>query len=51
MFKNTLSKNGFNEQFGARPLKRYIQRDIETFIAKAIISEELLPNHQYEVSR
>ena len=42
-------KNGFNEQFGARPLKRYIQRDIETFIAKAIISEELLPNHHYEV--
>ncbi|OAN17111.1 hypothetical protein A2I99_07150 [Acholeplasma laidlawii] len=42
-------KNGFNEQFGARPLKRYIQRDIETFIAKAIISEDVLPNHHYEV--
>ncbi|MFA7417332.1 MAG: AAA family ATPase [Acholeplasma sp.] len=43
-------KNGFNEQFGARPLKRYIQRQIETFIAKAIISEEILPNKNYTVT-
>ena len=43
-------KNGFNEQFGARPLKRYIQRQIETFIAKAIISEEILPNKNYSVT-
>lgn len=43
-------KYGFNAQFGARPLKRYIQREIETFIAKAIISETILPNHKYTLN-
>jgi len=42
-------KNGFNEQYGARPLKRYIQREIETFIAKAIIQETVKPNIKYEL--
>ena len=40
-------KNGFNEQFGARPLKRYIQRELETFIAKQIIQETILPQTKY----
>lgn len=43
-------KYGFNEQFGARPLKRYIQREIETFIAKGIISEKILPHHKYTLN-
>lgn len=34
-------KNGYNEEYGARPIKRFIQRTIETFIAKKIISNEL----------
>jgi ATP-dependent Clp protease ATP-binding subunit ClpB len=42
-------KNGFNEEYGARPLKRYIQREIETFIAKAIIQETVKPNIKYEL--
>lgn len=43
-------KNGFNEQYGARPLKRYIQREIETFIAKAIIQETVKPNIKYHLT-
>ena len=31
-------KNGYNEEYGARPIKRFIQRTIETFIAKKVIS-------------
>jgi ATP-dependent Clp protease ATP-binding subunit ClpB len=34
-------KNGYNEEYGARPIKRFIQRTIETFLAKKIISNEL----------
>ncbi|MCQ2400370.1 MAG: ATP-dependent chaperone ClpB [Lachnospiraceae bacterium] len=29
--------NGFDPQFGARPLKRYIQKNVETIAAKAIL--------------
>ena len=32
-----LAKNGHNEVFGARPLKRYIQKHLETPIAKILI--------------
>ena len=42
--------NGFNESFGARPLKRFIQREIETFLAKEILSENILPNEKYLLS-
>lgn len=41
-------KNGFNEQFGARPLKRFIQRNIETFVAKQLIDGSILPAVHYE---
>ncbi|MFA6801652.1 MAG: AAA family ATPase [Acholeplasmataceae bacterium] len=40
-------KHGFNSEYGARPLKRYIQREIETFIADKIIEGSLIPNHSY----
>ncbi|MGL4820952.1 MAG: AAA family ATPase, partial [Bacilli bacterium] len=33
-----LVEDGYNPQFGARPLKRYIQRHIETLIAREIIA-------------
>src|SRR5690554_5840580 len=43
-------KNGYDEKYGARPLKRFIQRHLETFIAKAIISEEILAHHKYTLN-
>ncbi len=42
-------KNGYDEQYGARPLKRFIQRSIETFIAQEIINDHILPNILYDV--
>lgn len=35
--KETIAKEGYDPTFGARPLKRYIQSNIETLIAKEII--------------
>ena len=37
----TIAKNGYNEQFGARPLRRYIQDNIDDTVAKKILSGEL----------
>ncbi len=43
-------KHGFNDEYGARPLKRFIQRYIETMIAKKMIEGMIEPHHPYEVS-
>ncbi|CCV63878.1 ATP-dependent Clp protease ATP-binding subunit [Alteracholeplasma palmae J233] len=40
-------KNGFDEAYGARPLKRFIQRTVETFIANEIIKDHLETNKKY----
>ena len=42
-------KNGFNDEYGARPLKRFIQRNIETYIATKMIDGTLLPHTKYEL--
>ncbi|MDQ6596532.1 ATP-dependent chaperone ClpB [Bacillus salipaludis] len=36
--KEFIAENGFDPVFGARPLRRYIQRSIETKLARAIIA-------------
>lgn len=43
-------KNGYNEEYGARPIKRFIQRTIETFIAKKVISNELNVHDPFIIS-
>lgn len=40
-------KHGFNDEYGARPLKRFIQRQIETFIAMKMIEGHIIPHHAY----
>lgn len=42
--KNYIVENGYDETFGARPLKRFIQSTIETMVARKILSEDLAPN-------
>jgi ATP-dependent Clp protease ATP-binding subunit ClpB len=37
-------KHGYQEEYGARPLKRFIQRHIETLIANHIISNVIIPH-------
>ena len=53
-FNSTLDSwivdKAFSKEFGARPLKRFIQHNIETFLAEKIIREDIKPNKKYEVS-
>ena len=42
--KEQIVEDGFDPLYGARPLKRYIQKHIETLIAKEIIKESIQPN-------
>ena len=39
--KEYIIDNGFDPAFGARPLKRYIQSNVETLIARKIISADI----------
>ena len=42
--KDYLIDNGYDEIYGARPLKRFVQKKLETLIARKIITQEILPN-------
>ncbi len=42
--KAAIADNGFDPNYGARPLKRYIQHHIETLLAKKIIGDDVAPN-------
>ena len=42
--KDYLIDNGYDEVYGARPLKRFVQKKLETLIAKKILAQEILPN-------
>ena len=48
--KDYIITNGYDEVYGARPLKRFVQSRLETLIAKSIISQEILPNTKVRVS-
>ena len=39
--KEFIAKEGFDPVYGARPLKRFLQHELETRVARAIISDEL----------
>ena len=41
--KDMIIEDGFDPNFGARPLKRFIQRTVETLVAKTIIANDLEP--------
>ncbi len=47
--KEYIIDKSYSFEYGARPIKRFIQREVETVLAKAIISETILPNVKYEV--
>ena len=42
--KDYLIDNGYDEAYGARPLKRFVQKKLETLIAKSILENKILPN-------
>ena len=39
--KDFIINNSYDEAFGARPIKRYVSRNLETLISKAIINDEI----------
>ena len=44
--KDWIADNAYNPVYGARPISRYIQREIETPLAKEIIRASILPGDQ-----
>lgn len=53
-FDKTITKYvlemAYSETYGARPLKRFIQKEIETFIASKIIANEIKNNQEYNLT-
>ena len=47
--KTKILKEAYSEEFGARPIRRYIQQTIETLLSKMIIKDELKSNSRYLV--
>ena len=39
--KDYITEHGYDPVYGARPLKRYIQKNVETMVAKMILGNEL----------
>ena len=44
--KKIIAKNGYDVHYGARPLKRYIQRNIETLVGREIIKGTIIPGEK-----
>ena len=40
----------YDPQYGARPLRRYVQHTVETLIARRIIAGDILPGAQLHVT-
>ncbi len=47
--KEYLIDNGYDGVYGARPLKRFVQKKLETLIARKILAQEIKPNTIIEV--
>ena len=45
--KNYILAQSFDITYGARPIRRYIQKNIETYIAREIVSGNIKPNVEY----
>lgn len=48
--KEFIAVNGFDPNYGARPLKRYIQRNIETKLAREIIAGKVYDGSTIEIT-
>lgn len=47
--KKKIIEGAYDPDYGARPLKRYIQRHLETVIAKAMIASQMVPSESYTI--
>ncbi|MBO5142602.1 MAG: AAA family ATPase [Clostridia bacterium] len=48
--KKYLVEKGYNPVYGARPLKRFVQKELETLIARLIVEQKILPRTTVKVS-
>ncbi len=47
--KEAIVENGYDANFGARPLRRYLQQNIETMISMAIIKGDINEDEQFVI--
>ena len=47
VLKAHILQEGYSREYGARPIKRFIQKNIETSIAEAILRNEIKPGSKY----
>lgn len=45
--KNYILEQAYDPSYGARPLKRFVQRYVETYLATRIIKSEIVPDKEY----
>lgn len=43
-------KDAYDQEYGARPIKRYIQQNIETLLAQAILKDQLIPEKRFAIA-
>ena len=46
--KEFIINNSYDEEFGARPIKRFISRNLETILAQEIINDNIKYNNSIE---
>lgn len=49
--KEFLAKEGYDQSYGARPIKRAIQRYVEDIVADAILDQSLMKDTEYLISK
>ena len=47
--KELLARRGYDPVYGARPLKRVIQRELETKLSRALLKGDITDNSRVEV--
>ena len=47
--KDYIIENGYNPIYGARPLKRFMQKSLETLIAREILEQKIHPNQKITI--
>ena len=47
--RNYLIDNGYDAVYGARPLKRFVQKKLETLIARKILEQAIVPKSKVVV--
>jgi ATP-dependent Clp protease ATP-binding subunit ClpC len=49
--KDFLVKEGYDQAYGARPIKRAIQRYVEDIVADAILDQALVKGKEYTITK